>query len=98
MSYNHYRGRCVGRVMAFLYAYSHRADSWYFNDQAIFLDNKCNFKIATYTWNSDVEGDPNYDVPTFKFSEAFIFLAEQQRRHKAEVIESTRILSNGARQ
>jgi hypothetical protein len=35
MSYTHYRGRCAGRLMAFLYTYSHRADSWFFYDKAM---------------------------------------------------------------
>lgn len=67
MSYTDYNGQCVGRLMDFLYKYSHEFDRCYFDGKKNILkyvDDPQSI-IASYTWDND--GDSN--IPTFEFKQ-----------------------------
>jgi len=82
MAYSHYKGRCVGRLLHFLYDYTTQADSFCFASGKVFSNSKCNEVVATYTWEN------NTDIPTFQFSELYSRLTLQQNFRKPFLIKS----------
>lgn len=62
MSYGGYRGRCVGRLMHFLYKINHQTDIGQFDGdgKTFWLHGKV---YCTYTWQDDL------DVPIFTFTD-----------------------------
>jgi hypothetical protein len=82
MSYSGYRGRNIGRVLHFLYAYTHRADVMIFHgpnaDPMITLGGE---PVANYTWDGDG------DVPTFCFLGDYEYLEATQRVRKHEILQ-----------
>ena len=82
MAYLSYRGRCIGRLMAFCYKLTHQSDCWKFG----FKDGIGYIKdfsekniIATYTWEDDT------DIPIFNWSEEYKIF-ESFSRAKEEVL------------
>jgi hypothetical protein len=65
MAYGEYSGQCVGRLMYFLYKYSHHSDSWLFSENQTITSGHKGPVIASYTWDDDNDSD----VPTFTFLE-----------------------------
>ena len=86
MAYGEYKGRCVGRLLHFLYRYNHNADVAIFHDPKhdpmITLWNK---PFANYTWDGDT------DVPTFTFLGDFKHFAAVQEREKPRLLEHCRV-------
>lgn len=90
--YGYYRGRCIGRVLHFLYAYHIQdADMVTFNGPT--ATNPDNWQItlrgklfATYSWDEDS------DVPTFKFfGDHAKFFEERQVQYKDWVLEKDKL-------
>lgn len=90
MAFGQYKGRCVGRLMRFLYAYDNRSD------EAIFHGHEYQEKYgamvtlsgrpyANYTWDGDT------DVPTFCFLGDFGWLNKVQTRIKAELLATDKL-------
>lgn len=65
MAYSEYRGRCVGRLMHFLYPMLNNADSRFefSGDGKTVHDRFSSEPFATYEWIDDT------DIPRFTFSE-----------------------------
>lgn len=77
MAFGEYKGRCIGRLMHFLYEIDTRSDS------AIFGDGKTSPMItlhgkpyADYVWDGDS------DIPTFTFLGEFAHLDQKQAMEK----------------
>ena len=64
MSYMQYRGRCIGRIMSFLYQMDKTSDSWARIDgkKQIFYHDTL---FASYEYLGDT------DIPVFKFEKNF---------------------------
>lgn len=100
MAYEGYKGQCIGRLMYFLYKYSHEFDRMMFDGKGNVLQHSLDPDstiVATYTWDND--GDS--DVPTFEFkrlpkakydwevgSERWVErMKAQQEYHKPQLLE-----------
>ena len=81
MAYIEYKGRCIGRLMRFLYEYDMRSDECVFHgekeDPMITLFGK---PYANYTWDGDT------DVPTFTFLGEFGFLERSQKYKRPYIL------------
>lgn len=86
MAYGEYRGRSIGRLLRFLYEYSHLADGWVFgNNNNILSHNGPNPEVvATYEWDGDS------DTPTFKFTQEYEYLNSQQNNYKSIILDRER--------
>lgn len=85
--YDQYRGRCIGRLLRFLWEYDKRADELVFHSDihgpSITLYGK---PYANYTWDGDT------DVPTFKFlGEDRLFRSRIQKDKKAGIVKLDRV-------
>ena len=69
-----------GRLLYFLYKYTHRADSFIIDDDRV--EERSGELIATYTW------DENIDIPTFKFEGDYYSLNNVQEHMKPTIIDS----------
>ena len=76
MAYHGYKGKCVGRLMRFLYEYSRRSDEWKFSikdEMGLVLDQSEKNVIAEFSWCDHVNilfGNKYVivaDVPLFMF-------------------------------
>ena len=77
MAFAEYRGRCIGRLMHFLYAYIPKSD------YAIFSDKKESPMITLFGQPfADYEWDGDTDIPTFTFLGEYKYLKEKQEREK----------------
>lgn len=78
MSWYHYRGRCIGRVLHFVEHYCglHLAEHVTVGDGAVTDRGR---QLATYTW-SDRFGE--WDVPEFKFAPCNSMYEYQQRTRR----------------
>lgn len=84
--YANYRGRCIGRLLHFMYDYSIKdCDICIFDgkSQAITVRGKL---LATYEWDKDEQGNDT-DIPTFEFfGETAKFWESAQKEKKAQVV------------
>ena len=82
MAYKEYKGRCIGRLMSFLYEYHHRTDECVFyeedKDPMITLWGR---PFANYVWDGDT------DIPTFTFLGEWEFLNEIQKVKKEYLLK-----------
>ncbi len=83
MAYGEYNGRCIGRLMHFLYYYHHRTDECIFHeeheDPMITLWGK---PFANYEWDGDT------DIPTFTFLGEWEFLNKTQKVTKENLLKA----------
>jgi len=90
--YNHYRGRCIGRLLRFLWEYDKNADRLIFHGENVTpMITRYGKPYANYTWDGDS------DTPTFEFlCEDKIWLLRVQENKKKDIIkfEKTAILWN----
>lgn len=90
MAYAEYNGRCVGRLMYFLYKYHHASDSCIFHGKHKVGGSQITLwgrPFANYTWDGDT------DVPTFEFLGDFSFLNKVQKREKPLLLEDIKIVT-----
>ncbi|MFA5234729.1 MAG: hypothetical protein WC390_10050 [Sulfurimonas sp.] len=82
MFFSEYKGRCIGRLMHFLYHYHTMFDSCQMGDGKVAYYGDL---VATYTWDGDTDIPTFvfYDIPFWKMS----WLNDKQEQLKAEVIE-----------
>ena len=82
MAYAEYKGRCVGRLMYFLYAYNH------ITDECLFSGSKESPMITLFGNPFDnYEWDGDTDIPTFTFLGKYIHLNDVQEQRKPEVLQ-----------
>lgn len=83
--YSSYKGRCVGRLLFFLFQYHPLGDECVFHGQdkspMITLLGK---PFADYRWDGDS------DVPTFKFFGEFSYLENVQQSAKPDILRYER--------
>jgi hypothetical protein len=79
--YSNHKGRCIGRLMFFLYKYSSLTDRCTFDgkEQSVYLNGKL---FAKYTWDEDS------DIPTFEFLGEHISLNILQSSLKPLIIKN----------
>lgn len=88
MAYSSYKGRCVGRLLHFLYDYTKQADGFCFAGNKVYADSKCKKLVATFIW------DGNTDVPTFQFVGEFKSLETQQSQRKPQIVKVNEMMNN----
>lgn len=85
MAYLSYRGRCIGRLMAFCYKLTSQSDCWKFgfdsNKGGYVKDSSEKEIIATYTWEEDT------DIPIFVWSDKYKIFEQDFARVKEEILE-----------
>lgn len=83
MAFGEYKGRCIGRLMHFAYAYDMKSDEAIFQgadkEPMMTLKGK---PYANYTWDGDT------DVPTFVFLGDFDYLNQVQDHRKPDILRS----------
>lgn len=82
MAFGQYKGRCIGRLMRFLYDYCIKSAECIFHgeneDPMITLYGE---PFANYIWDGDS------DIPTFTFLGEYEYLNKVQERKKEYILE-----------
>jgi len=78
MTFSKNHGRCIGRLLQFLYRYNIDFDYCQIGDGEVLLHGRL---VAKYVWDGDT------DIPTFVFYERFEYLNKVQNEWKQQILE-----------